>query len=115
MAVQVAVFADEPSFWRNGDIDIFATYKGAPHARDRLIRNCHLYCAGISERYEHSDENNLIYKFTIDQKREAANQKTSIIYITYVTLRIYIASGRRDSSKELGLVRSLFARQTDLR
>ena len=81
MAVQVAVFADEPSFWRNGDIDIFATYKGAPHARDRLVRNCHLYCAGISERYEHSDENNLIYKFTIDQKREAANQKTSSLYI----------------------------------
>ena len=60
MAVQVAVFADEPSFWRNGDIDIFATYKGAPHARDRLVRNCHLRFVGITERYEHTEENSHI-------------------------------------------------------
>jgi len=49
VAVQVAVFPDEPSIWRNGDIHIFATCTGAPHARARLENNCNLYCTGISE------------------------------------------------------------------
>ena len=60
VAIQVALCPDDTSFWRNGDIDIFVTCAAAPHARDRLTDNCHLYYVGKSERYEHSEENSLI-------------------------------------------------------